>query len=48
MKEKFWGAMIVIILFALSGVESCPVLLIPITVLGVFAFYNLRDSEIEC
>lgn len=48
MKEKFWEVMIVILLFALSGVESEPLLLIPITILGVLAFYNLRDVEIEC
>lgn len=48
MKEKFWGAMVVILLFALSGVESYKPLLIPIVILGVLAFYNLRDIEIEC
>ena len=48
MKEKFWEVMIVILLFALSGVESESLLLIPITILGVLAFYNLRDVEIEC
>ena len=48
MKEKFWEAMIVILLFALSGVESEPLLFFPIAILGVLAFCNLLDVEIEC
>ena len=48
MKEKLWEAVLVILLFALAGVESYIPLLIPIVILGVLAFYNLRDVEIEC
>ena len=48
MKKKFWEAMVVILLFAVSGVESCPLLIIPIAGLWILSIYNLRDMEIEC
>lgn len=48
MKEKFWESMLMILVFAMSGVESCPLLFVPIIILGAMAFYNLRDIKIEC
>lgn len=47
-KEAFWECVLVVLLFASSGIESCPIIFIPIAAIGALALWNLRDVEIEC
>lgn len=46
-KEIFWGFILVLMFFALSGVESCPILILPIAILSALSMWNLRDVELE-